>query len=186
MNALQKHELEEIDQLDLQSEETKERFKIEDEGQLNWAMRKLSTLASKKNRIDELAAKEMERITSWREKECDSINHTKSFFEGLIMEYAMNERSKDKEFKSSKTPYGKVTFTKQQPKWNYDDQKLVSFLKDNGLYGLIRVKEEPVKTEIKKQFKLNDDGRVFDAEGQEVEGITVEFLEDKLFIKVGE
>lgn len=186
MNVLQQHELEELDQLDLQNEETKERFKIEDVNQLNWAMRKLSTLNSKKNGIDELAAKEMERITSWVEKECDSINYTKSFFEGLIMEYAMSERAKDPKFKTITSPYGKVSFKKQLDKWNYDDKKLISFLKDNGLSDLIRVKEEPVKTEIKKQFKLNDDGRVFDAEGQEVEGITVEFLEDKLFIKVGE
>lgn len=186
MNALQLHELEELDQLDLQSEETKERFKIEDAEQLNWAMRKLSTLNSKKNGIDELAAKEMERITSWREKECDSINHTKSFFEGLIMEYAMNERSKDKEFKTSKVPYGKVTFTKQQPKWNYDDEKLISYLESVSALDLIRVKKEAVKTEIKKRFKTLEDGRVLDEEGTIVDGITVEYQEDKLSIKVGE
>lgn len=185
MNALQSHELEEMEGMEL-NEETKERFKIEDTEQLNWAMRKLSALNSKKNGIDELAAKEMERITSWREKECDSINHTKSFFEGLIMEYAMNERSKDKEFKTSKVPYGKVTFTKQQPKWNYDDEKLLNYLYNNGHHDFVRVKEEPNKAEIKKQFKLNEHGRVYDVNGEAVDGITVEFLEDKLLIKVVE
>lgn len=185
MNALQMHELEELDQLDLQNEETKERFKIEDAEQLNWAMRKLSALNSKKNGIDELAAKEMERITSWVEKECDSINYTKSFFDGLIMEYAMNERVKDKEFKSSKTPYGKITFTKQQPKWNYDDEKLLSYLNFKGLNDFVRVKKEPSKSEIKKKFEIHN-GKVYDVDGEPVDGITIEYLEDKLSIKVGE
>lgn len=183
MNTLQSLELAEIDYMEL-NEETKERFKIEDTEQLNWAMRKLSALNSKKNGIDELAAKEMERITSWREKECDSINHTKSFFEGLIMQYAMNERAKDKEFKTSKTPYGKVAFTKCQPKWNYDDEKLLEHLESVSALDLIRVKKEPNKVEIKKRFAAKENGLVIDEDGTIIPGIKVEYLEDKLSIKV--
>lgn len=184
MNVLQQHELEELDQLDLQNEETKERFKIEDAEQLNWAMRKLSALNNKKNGIDELAAKEMERITSWVEKECDSINYTKSFFDGLIMEYAMSERIKDKEFKKVSTPYGKITFTKCQPKWNYDDAKLLEHLESVSALDLIRVKKEPNKVEIKKRFEAKENGLVIDQEGTIIPGIKVEFPEDKLYIKV--
>lgn len=183
MNSLQQRELEEIEGMDL-NEETKERFKIEDTEQLNWAMRKIAALNNKKNGIDELVAKEMERLTSWREKECESINHSKSFFEGLIMEYAMSERAKDKDFKKASTPYGKVTFTKQQPKWNYDDAKLLDHLESVSALDLIRIKKEPNKVEIKKRFAAKENGLVTDQEGTIIPGIKVEYLEDRLSIKV--
>jgi hypothetical protein len=94
----------------------------------------------------------------------------------------MKQRKIDPDFKSVSTPFGKVGFRKQQPKWNYDDQKLVAFLNENELYDFVRVKEEPMKAEIKKHFKV-EDGRVYDENGQQVEGITVEIPEDKLEIK---
>jgi hypothetical protein len=183
MNSLQQRELEEMEGLEL-NEETKERFKITDQEQLNWALRKLSALKVKGNGIDELAAKEIERITSWRTQEQESINHSKSFFEGLIMEYAHNCRKEDPSFKNVKTPYGSIGYRKQQPKWNYDEKLLVSYLEGEELYDYVRVKTEPMKTEIKKQFKVKD-GRVYDINGQVVEGITVETLDDALDIKVG-
>lgn len=185
MNALQKYELEEIDGLDLQDEQIKERFKIENKEQLNWALRMLSALDNEKNEIDELTAKEIERITAWRGKEVEGINHTKGFFEGLIMEYAFYCRKENPEFKSVKTPYGSIGYKKQQPKWLYDDQKLIEHLESASSLDLIRIKKEPVKTEIKKRFKIMEDGRVVDEDGIIVDGITVEFLEEKLDIKVG-
>jgi phage host-nuclease inhibitor protein Gam len=185
MNALQKHELEEMEGLEL-NEETKQRFKVEDKEQLNWALRKLSAIDSEKKEINKVADAEMDRILQWQQKEVEVIDNRKAFFEGLVMEYAMNERTKDPEFKSVSSPYGKVTFKKQQPKWNYDEKKLIAFLNQNELYDFVRVKEEPNKVEIKKQFKFTEDGRVFDMDGQEVEGITVEMQAEKLDIKVAD
>jgi hypothetical protein len=181
MNALQKHELEQMEGMEF-NEETKQRFKIEDKEQLNWALRQLSAIDSEKKEINKLADVEMDRILQWQQKEVEVIDNRKAFFEGLILQYAMNERTKDPKFKSVSTPYGKIGFKNQQPKWNYDEKKLVAFLKNNG-YDFVRVKEEPEKAEIKKHFKVNKDGRVYDFDGQEVEGITVEFLDEKLEIK---
>lgn len=186
MNAMQKYELEEVNGLDLQDEQVKERFKIEDLEQLNWALRKLATLDEQQSEIDELADKEMLRIKSWHEKESESIGHSKSFFESLVGEYAIKQRDNDPKFKNVKTPYGKVGFRKQQPKWNYDDEILIKHLKASELTDLFKTKEEPKKAEIKKQFKVLDSGQVVDSNGEIVPGITVEEQGDKLDIKVGE
>src|SRR5690606_9677828 len=101
-------------------------------------------------------------------------------FQSLIGEYALKRREEEPNFKSEKTPYGRITWTKRQPKWNYDDEKVITFLEMNMRDDLIRVKKEPVKTEIKKLFQVNEDGRVFDENGQEVPGISVEFIPDEL------
>jgi hypothetical protein len=176
-NRLLQMEIDEIEGIDLEH-----RFQIENKEQLNWALRKLSALKQEQAEIDQLADREMERIMEWREKETDAVNNSKAYFEGAILEYAMNQRKLDPNFKNVSTPFGKVAFRKQQPKWNYDDQKLVSFLNENELYDFVGVKEEPMKAEIKKHFKVKD-GRVYDENGQQVEGITVEIPEDKLEIK---
>jgi phage host-nuclease inhibitor protein Gam len=185
LNTLQKFELEEMEGMEL-NEETKQRFKVEDKEQLNWALRQISAIESEKKEINKLADTEMDRILQWQKKEVEAIDNRKAFFEGLILQYAMNERTKDPKFKSVSTPYGKIGFKNQHPKWNYDEKKLVAFLNDNELYDFVRTKEEPIKTEIKKKFKFTEDGRVFDMDGQEVDGITVEFQDEKLDIKVSE
>jgi hypothetical protein len=181
MNALQKFELDEMEGLEL-NEETKQRFKVEDKEQLNWALRQLSAIDSEKKEINKVADAEMDRILQWQQKEVEVIDNRKAFFEGLIMEYAMNERTKDHKFKSVSSPYGKVTFKKQPPKWKYDDQKLVDYLESVSALDLIRVKKEPVKTEIKKRFTVLEDGRVLDEDGTVVEGITVEYKDEKIEI----
>jgi phage host-nuclease inhibitor protein Gam len=189
MNALQKHELDEMEGLEL-NEETKQRFKIEDKEQLNWALRKLSALESEQKEIDELAAKEMERINVWRVKEVEGIKNSKGFFEGLIAEYAMSERTKDPKFKSVSSPYGKVTFKKQSPKWHYEEDKLVEYLESINQLDLIRVKKEPNKAELKKRLKVLgkvlEDGRVLGFDGSLMDGVTVEHLDEKLEIKAGD
>lgn len=186
MNDLQKYELEEIDGLDLQDEQIKERFKIENKEQLNWALRKLAALNEKETEVDELADKELYRIKSWHEKEIGSINSSKSFFESLISAYAINRRETDPKFKSVKTPYGKIGFKKQQPEYVYNDEDLLPFLEDVGYSDLFKIKKEPIKTEIKKQFKLHDNSLIDPETGEIIPGITINYREDKLDIKVGE
>lgn len=178
LNPLQAQELKEIEQ-----EET-QRFKVTDINSLNWVLRKLSVLEAKKKEINELADAEIERIENFRKQELENLQRSEDFFLGLINEYAQRRRAEDPKFKTEKTPYGSIGFRKQQPKWIYDEEKVVAYLNDNELYDFVRVKEEPKKAEIKKHFKVLDDGRVIDPDGQEVEGITVEFLPDALDVKV--
>ena len=178
LNPLQAQELEEIER-----EET-QRFKVTDINSLNWVLRKLSVLEAKKKEINELADAEIERIENFRKQELENLQRSEDFFLGLINEYAQKRKLEEPGFKSEKTPYGRITWTKKPPKWNYNDEKLLAFLEQNGRDDLIRIKKEPVKTEIKKVFQLHTDGKVYDENGQEVEGIEVEFQADELRVKV--
>lgn len=183
MDALLEMELQEIDEIIDDGAQEKERFKIENLEAANWAFRKLTAIERKKKEIQELANKEIERIKAWQEQEERGLDNSKEFFEGLLTEYFAREREKDPKFRIS-TPYGKVSSRKQQPKWHYDEDKLIKWLKENDM-ELVRVKYEPNKTEIKKRYKVV--GNVVTTEdGKIVEGITVEEQPDAIAIKVVE
>lgn len=176
--------LEELDELPEQTEESRQRFQITDIASLNWALRKLSAIKAKKDEVNKLADAEIERIENYRKRELDALQGSEDFFNSLIADYAIRRRNEDPKFKSEKTPYGSIRFRKQQPKWHYDDEKLLEHLKANDLKEFIRVKEEPNKAEIKKKFVVLDDGKVVDTNGQEIEAIKVEFQPDALDVKV--
>lgn len=183
MDALLEMELQEIDEIMQEDTQEKKRFRIENLEAANWAFRKLAAIERKKKEVQELAQKEIERIKAWEQQEISSLDNSKEFFEGLLKEYFAREREKDPKFKIS-TPYGKVSARKQQPKWHYDEAKLIEWLKENNK-DLLRVKYEPDKNEIKKVYKVVGTNVVTE-DGEIVEGITVEEMPEKIEIKVVE
>jgi hypothetical protein len=169
---------------DIPQESERERFKIETVDQANWALRKLAAIQSKRDEIERLAKAEIDRIYKWLESETQRLDEDKTYFEYLLNEYAARERAKDPEWKKVSTPYGVIKYRKQQPKWTYDEKKLLESLKSIGRTDLIRVKEEPNKTEIKKALVVKD-GTVIDPEsGAVLEGVSVEEQPDVVVIEV--
>lgn len=180
MNPLMQVELDEIEQLDV---EERQSFRVSDLESLNWVFRKLAAIEAKKTDVNRLADAEVYRIEDYRKRELEKLQRDEEFFHGLVGGYVSERRKADPKFKSEKTPYGSLTLKKQQPKWNYDDAKLVEWLERNECDSLIRIKKEPAKAEIKKLFIVTDSGEVVDPDGQLVDGIRVEFRSDELVIK---
>ena len=188
MHDLLEKELEVLEEIVVDEEniaEVKERFKIKDLESANWAFRKLKAIEEKKKEIEELAKKEIEpykleiepykleidRIEEWKDTEHKSFDSSINFFNFLLEEYYREQRMLDPKFKVS-TPYGKVTSRKQQPKWNYEDDKVIEWLLKNDK-DLVRVKYEPNKTDIKNKYKVVGE-KVVTEDGEIVEGIAIE------------
>ncbi|NLY46827.1 MAG: hypothetical protein GX053_12700 [Tissierella sp.] len=175
-----------LDEEDIEG--VKKKFKIEDLETANWAFRKLKAIEEKKKEIEELANQEMEpyekeiaRIKKWKEDEFKQYDHSINFFSFLLEEYYREQRKVDAKFKLS-TPYGKITSRKQQPKWNYEEDRLLKWLKANDL-ELIRTKEEVDKNELKKKYQVVS-GNVVTENGEIVEGITIEEREATVKVEV--
>ena len=183
MNELLEMELIEAKETTEIAEMSGERFTIKDLDSANWAFRKLAAIERKRKEIQELADREIERIKDWQNQEEESLNNSKEFFEGLLTEYFVRQKEVNPKFKLS-TPYGRVSSGKQQPKWIYDNDKVVEWLKENDK-ELIRVKYEPDKREIKKKYEVVGN-TVVTEDGEIVEGITVEERPDSINIKVVE
>lgn len=180
MNALEQYELEEIG--NLAEEIEKQRFKVDSLESANWCLRKLAALEKQQSEIDALAQKEIERIQNWQQSEKEKIDFSKRFFECLLEEYFRSEREKNPKFKLS-TPYGKVSSRKQQPKWTYDDEKLLNSLESAGLKDFIRIKKEVDKAALKKAVEVVN-GQAVTEDGEILEGIKVEEQPEKIVIKV--
>ncbi|MNC06986.1 Bacteriophage Mu Gam like protein [compost metagenome] len=132
------------------------RFKIKNADQVTWALRKLSALKAKRQETEELAKHEMERIEHWKLRKLKGVDQSTSFFEMLLAEYMVERRGVDPKYKGESTPYGRLTFRKQQPAWKYEDeQAIVNFLESHG-YGqhVKHVATIENKTEFKKAFKI--------------------------------
>jgi len=161
-----------------------DRFKIDNEGAANWALRKIKSLQQEKERNTKVAQDEIAKINAWLEQENQVLDNSISHFETLLQEYAMNLRQKNEKFKTLKLPNGSFGFRKAQPKWEYDSNKVVQSLEKQGNHDLIRIKKEPDKKAIKKHFTVKN-GKVYDpTTGEELDGVTVQEQPDTFSVKV--
>lgn len=172
--------------LDKQEQVNEEGFKVEDEQQANWALRKIKDLQTQKNENIALAESEISKIEAWLEQENGKLDNSIEYFQGLLAEYAMKQREENPKFKSMKLPYGIVRFRKQQPKWVYDDELLLKSLKEQDAEELIRVKEEPNKQAIKKLFVV-ENGKLYNpGTGEFIEGVEIIERDEVFEVKVND
>lgn len=157
-----------------QQNEVNEKFTVDSDEKANGVLRKIAALEQKKQANDELAQAEIEKIKAWLEQVNGALDQDIEYFQGLLAQYAEAQRKLNPKFKSRKLPNGKFGFRKKPAKWQYDDTKLLEYLKQNGMAEFVRIKEEANKAALKKKVKVAD-GKVVDPEtGQILEGVTVE------------
>lgn len=161
------------DFLDSQEEIENESFAVMDEKQANWALRKIKQYKDQIDQNNALADAEIEKIERWNNQEREKAQQNIDSFQALLADYAMEKRKEDPGFKSIKLPNGRIGFRKRQPKWDYDNEKVIKALEDAKLKDLIRVKKEPIKTDIKKAFNAIGGKVINPKTGEVVEGITV-------------
>lgn len=158
--------------------EEREGFKIENLEGATWAFRKLRAIESKEDEIKDTAQKEIEVITSWRDKELEQYAKDKEYFNYLLEEYYRAEKAKDKKFKLS-TPYGKVT-SRTENKFIYDsEEEIINYCDENNL-EVVKTKKTLDKTTFKK---LCPNG-VNEETGEVIPGLRIEENVTSVSIKV--
>ena len=82
-----------------------------------------------------------------------------------------------------KLPFGELQFRKRRDKWNYDEEKLLEFAKDN-IKTSVKVVEKVDKRKLKKLVKKVDDKVIIEATGEIVKGISIEERDEEFKIKI--
>jgi hypothetical protein len=164
-------------------EKQEDRFVINDDAKADWALEKLRDLKGAKKKKEELAEKRKMMIDSWLEEESSKLDNEIEFFEGLLTEYAMKLKEENKDLKTHSLPFGKLKFRKQNPKWNYDEEKLLRFLKITGI-DAIKVKEQIDKQALKNIVKVVGNKAIHPETGEIIEGVEIEEREEKFSIDV--
>ncbi|PIO83562.1 hypothetical protein BSQ39_08290 [Loigolactobacillus backii] len=177
MDELQKDELIELHD----QEEQKERFTVTDLNQADWVLRKLSALDAKDHENQKMYDKNRKRIDDWLAKVKQSTQDSREYLTRLLTDYAVAQRSDNPKFKIN-TPNGKVTFRKQQPKWIYDEKRLVESLKNAEADDLLKNKPVPDKNKLKQAVTVTANGQVVTSDGILLNGVKVESLPEKVVV----
>ncbi len=156
--------------------EAQERFRITNDSQANWALRKIADARKKLARDQETAKAEIERIQQWLKMSESEAARTEERMTALLHEYYAPQFQTDPKTKTYKLPSGKVQWWAQQPQFNRDDATLLEFLKSREMTDFIETKETPKWGELKKQIQVVGehvvikDGKM---EGEIIDGVEV-------------
>lgn len=170
--------------LDEQEQVQEDSFVVDDENKANWALRKIKQYKDKIDNNNALAQAEIDKIEQWNNEVNKQAQESIDYFTSLLTSYALNKKAEDPKFKSLKLPNGRFGFRKSQPKWVYDNDKVIETLEKANLTDFIRVTKAPSKAEIKKAFDVVGDKVVNPDTGEVIEGIEIEPQDDKFNLAV--
>lgn len=170
---------------ELVDDNQEERFRISTPDQAEWALKKLRKIAEKEQEVHDLVDAEIFKLENFRKSEIERLSREKAFFEGLLYEYHAPKYEEDpKGNKTLRFPSGSITFKKQQPDYQRDEDKLLAWVKANRP-EYVKVKESVDWANLKKDCQITNDGLLVTSDGEIVEGVVVEQRPDKFEVKLG-
>ena len=166
---------------DENEELVQKQFVVDSLSSADWVMRKIKENKDRSGEIIDYAEEEeIQRLQQFIKKEEAKRDNNIAYLEHLLENYLLQRREEDPNFKL-KTVTGTAS-TRKSTSWDYDDEKLIDFLKKNDMTEFIRVKEEVNKTDFKKAVLVTDSAVVVPETGEVIDGVEVT-QEEKLSIR---
>ena len=154
---------------------------VKNNSDADFYLRQINKLKEQKEEINKFVDQELERqmrlYQQYREDRMRPLDNQIAFYEEALRTFAMNEYAETNK-KTIKLPNGTLSIRKQPPKYIYNDEEVLSFLKENNLNDYIRVKEEVNKKDLKKVTQINNNNQMM-INGKEVPGVVVVPQDDK-------
>ena len=154
---------------------------VKNNSDADFYLRQINKLKEQKEEINKFVDQELERqmrlYQQYREDRIRPLDNQIAFYEEALRTFAMNEYAETNK-KTIKLPNGTLSIRKQPPKYIYNDEEVLSFLKENNLNDYIRVKEEVNKKDLKKATQINNNNQMM-INGKEVPGVVVVPQDDK-------
>ena len=150
----------------------KERFRVENKEQAEWCLRQISRLMREQDEIESTAQAEIEKITTWKNDQTESIQKSISFFENLLIDYHRQVLQKDPKAKTIKLPSGRLEARKAQPEYLRDKETMLSWVEQNRPEFVI-TKKELDWAGLKKVLKYENGMGIDSDTGEAVPGLKV-------------
>ena len=154
---------------------------VKNNSDADFYLRQINKLKEQKEEINKFVDQELERqmrlYQQYKEDRMRPLDNQIAFYEEALRTFAMNEYAETNK-KTIKLPNGTLSIRKQPPKYIYNDEEVLSFLKENNLNDYIRVKEEVNKKDLKKATQINNNNQMM-INGKEVPGVVVVPQDDK-------
>lgn len=177
----------EAEELNINDIESEDGILIRNNSDADFYIKLINRFRREIDEINEFVDAELERqvrlYESYREERLRPIENQIKFYEEALRTYTMNELA-DSNRKSIKLPNGTLAIRKQQPSYNYNEEEVMQFLKENELEQYITTKttESLNKKDIKKDFIVNNNNQLV-YNNKIVPGASVEFKDDKFEVK---
>ncbi len=154
MTSLEEYLLESYEAPEDLADTENQRFRIQDDNQADWALRKIARARQDMKEAEETAAMEIEKINRWLDGQRDESLRIERFFTALLQEYYEPRFMTNPDKKTYKLPSGKVQRRTQQPQFDRDNEALLAWLKQREMTDYIEVKETPKWGELKQQVQV--------------------------------
>ena len=160
-------------------------FVIDNEGQADWALRKISQSQKRMKELQNVAEEELHKIETWLLGELVKEEKSIEFFTNLLDVYHWQLYQQDsKRFKSLKLPNGVIKRVKTQPTFERDEETLLKWLEERQLEEYIDRKAKARWADIKKSVVVAGETCVMPITGEIVEGVTVTPQEERFKVEV--
>ena len=164
-------------------------FKVTNDQEAEWVIEKANEDLIEINRFRESLEEKLEVIRQKINKLYEEENRVKEWRDSYLLEYF--ETIDDKFKKKTKTqekyrlPSGEIIKKYPGPEFKRDNNKLLDWIKANGMKDYVEIKESPKCEELKKKTKVADGQVIIEDTGEIVEGVQVIEREPVLEFKEG-
>lgn len=168
--------LEDLEDLDFGTITQGERpgFKIIDDGLADWAVRKISEERAEYERLRDLGEQQIAAIQAKLDAAKRRYENGTAFLTSCLSRYFETvPHKKTKTTEKYRLISGTLTLKKGGLKATPDNEKLVPWLRSNGLEAFVKVKEEAAWGELKKKLSFVGDVAIVEETGEVVDGVTV-------------
>ncbi|PTY93009.1 host-nuclease inhibitor Gam family protein [Heyndrickxia sporothermodurans] len=171
----------EVEELDLTTVD--EGFSIQNMDQANFIAKKVKEVRAEMEEAAETAQAYLEsyqeKISNWLEKTQNPLRNQEAYLLRLLENFARTKLEGSNK-KSLKLIEGTLQFRKQQDKYEYEDNVLLTYA-ENNLPQFIKTKLSVDKTELKKKATVKN-GELY-IDGVLVPGVTVTAQDEKFDVK---
>lgn len=179
--------MDEWDELDA-SEESKDRFRIENDSAAEWALEKIRDITDEYNRLKKLILVKRMELADQEDKLNARMEGQTRYLNGLLEQYFRDGDLKTKETKTQKSYKllsGTLVLKKESYGYLRDENALIQWAHNAGRENYVETIERLKWADLKRQLVFDND-TVYDPDtGAIVDGITAVRQPEKFEVKLG-
>lgn len=162
-----------------EAQEAREGFRVTDKGSADWCLRKIAAYRAEMAENKQLVDAETQRLQHWLKKESEKAEQSIAYFEGLLERWLRDEHEQDERKRSISLPHGRIRLRQQQPQYDYEDEKVLPFLKQAApdlVQTVITEKysKSHLKAFVKRHCHVSEDGvPVVEGTGEIMPGVRI-------------
>jgi len=165
-------------------EENEQGFIVDTDAKAEWAIKAIEKETAETQRLVKVCDEMIAEYALKKLQYAEQLDGKTAYFKGLLNGYFNSvEHKKSDTRETYKLPSGKLVYKYPKPKFEVDNDLLADFLIINGYNDYVEETPKAKWGEFKKLVEVVD-GKVVDANGQIVDGVSVEMTAPEFEVEI--